>query len=65
MTPWTRSFFVRARVSTPSIPGMPFSRSHSSRVFAEVAWDGLWQSSETTYPAIHGLSDSELAGLTP
>jgi hypothetical protein len=44
---------------------MPFSRSHSSRVFAEVAWDGLWQSSETTYPAIHGLSDSELAGLTP
>jgi hypothetical protein len=65
MTPWTRSFFVRARVSMPSMPGMPFSRSHSSRVLAEVAWEGFWQSSETMYPAIQGFSDSKLAGLTP
>ena len=48
MTPWTRSFFVRARVSTPEIPGTPLSRSQSSRVFREVACDGRAQSSETT-----------------
>ena len=47
MTPWTRSFFVRARVSTPAIPGTPFSRSQSSTVFRDVACEGRAQSSET------------------
>ena len=48
MTPWTRSFLVRARVSMPEIPGTPFSRSQSSRVFTDDSWDGWQQSSETT-----------------
>ena len=48
MTPWTRSFFVRARVSMPAIPGTPFSRSQSSRVLRDVAWEGRAHSSETT-----------------
>jgi hypothetical protein len=47
MTPWTRSFFVRARVSIPAIPGTPLSRSQSSRVFREVTCEGVAQSSET------------------
>ncbi len=48
MTPWTRSFFVSARVSTPAIPGTPLSRSQSLRVLVEVACEGFSQSSETT-----------------
>ena len=47
MTPWTRSRFVRARVSMPAIPGTPLSRSQSSTVFLDVAWEGRAQSSET------------------
>jgi hypothetical protein len=48
MTPWTRSFLVRARVSTPAMPGTPLSQSQSLRVFVEVACEGFSQSSETT-----------------
>jgi hypothetical protein len=47
MTPRTRSFFVRARVSMPSMPGIPDSRSHASRVLRDAACDGLSQSSAT------------------
>jgi hypothetical protein len=48
MTPRARSFFVRVRVSTPAIPGTLLSRSQSSRLFFEVAWEGQAQSSEMT-----------------
>jgi len=39
ISPWSRSFFTRARVSIPHSPGTLLDRSHSSRERTELKWE--------------------------
>ncbi len=63
MTPWTRSFLVRARVSIPAIPGTPFSRSQSSRDLREEAWDGRCAELRDDVPGDPGPLGLEALGI--
>jgi hypothetical protein len=65
MTPEERSFLVRARVSTPSMPGMPYFFSQVPRSVVARQLETIGESSRTTKPATCGRADSKSASLTP
>ena len=65
ITPAERSFLVRERVSTPSMPGMPYFASQLLRSVVARQFETIGERSRTTKPATCGRADSKSSSLTP
>ena len=62
ITPRSLIVETSARVSTPSIPGTPWSAIQLDRVCTEAQWLGFWQCSWTTSPVTLMPLDSKYLG---
>ncbi len=63
--PLSRMWRTSARVSIPSMPGMPFAARYSCSDWRERQLLGIGQYSRTMNPSTQGRADSTSSRLTP